>query len=104
MAGATSGYSGTPLPKKLGITAGDRLAVVAPPAGFAATLGELPDGVRIRHDARGRLVGLNTWTRMHDGAAQGISLPSETMRVLVDAIRSGTLEHLDEAVLSPPAE
>lgn len=56
------------------------------------------------YDARGRLVGLNTWTRVHDGTAQGISLPSETMRVLVDAIHSGTLEHLDEAVRSPPTE
>jgi len=53
-------------------------------------------------DARGQLVGLNTWTRVTgDGPSQGISLPSETMRVLVDAIRAGTIDKLDEAI---PAE
>jgi hypothetical protein len=54
MAGTTSGYSGTPLPGKLGIKEGARLAVVAAPDGFVATLGDLPDDVRIRHDGRGR--------------------------------------------------
>lgn len=53
MAGTTSGYSGTPLPKKLGINEGARLAVVAAPEGFASTLGPLPDGVRSRTDVRG---------------------------------------------------
>jgi hypothetical protein len=55
MAGTTSGYSGTPLPKKLGIKAGSRVAVVSPPQGFDSTLGPLPDDVRVRKDARGRL-------------------------------------------------
>jgi hypothetical protein len=49
----TSGYSGTPLPRKLGIKAGARLAVLSPPAGFDRTLGRLPDGVQVRHQARG---------------------------------------------------
>lgn len=40
---ASAGYSGTPLPRKLGIRAGHRLAIENAPAGFAATLGELPD-------------------------------------------------------------
>jgi hypothetical protein len=51
----TSGYSGTPLPKKLGIVEGSRVAVVSPPDGFASTLGQLPDGTRLRAQARGRL-------------------------------------------------
>jgi hypothetical protein len=55
MAGSTSGYSGTPLPRKLGIKEGSRVAVVAPPHGFDSTLGRLPDGARVRTDARGRL-------------------------------------------------
>jgi hypothetical protein len=38
------GYSGTPLPKKLGIKEGSRVAILNGPAGFAATLGELPPG------------------------------------------------------------
>jgi len=55
MARATNGYSGTALPQKLGIREGCRLAVIAPPAGFPATLGPLPDGVQVRDQARGRL-------------------------------------------------
>ncbi|MFY9345679.1 MAG: hypothetical protein WAT39_24520, partial [Planctomycetota bacterium] len=40
-------YSGTPLPKKLGLGADGVLAVVRAPSGFAATLGELPAGARV---------------------------------------------------------
>jgi hypothetical protein len=40
-----AGYSGTPLPQKLGIKPGARLGLVAAPAGFARTLGPLPPGV-----------------------------------------------------------
>ena len=35
-------YSGTPLPKKLGIKAGSRLALVGAPEGFERTLGDCP--------------------------------------------------------------
>ena len=49
-----NGYSGTPLPKKLGIRDGTRVAIVAPPAGFDGVLGSLPDGVQVTHQARGR--------------------------------------------------
>jgi len=38
------GYSGTPLPQKLGIKDGHRVALVGAPAGFARTLGKLPAG------------------------------------------------------------
>ncbi len=38
----TAGYSGTPLPKKLGIKAGTRFAVKHAPDGFDDVLGELP--------------------------------------------------------------
>ena len=41
-----AGYSGTPLPKKLGISAGARLRFVAAPDEFATALGPLPVGVR----------------------------------------------------------
>jgi hypothetical protein len=43
--GAAAGYSGTPLPQKLGIKADHRLVLVDPPADLDATLGTLPDGV-----------------------------------------------------------
>jgi len=43
-----AGYSGTPLPRKLGIKAGARLALIGAPEGFDSTLGELPEGVAVR--------------------------------------------------------
>jgi hypothetical protein len=43
----TSGYSGTPLPKKLGIKPDHRLALLNSPPRFKATLGALPAGVEI---------------------------------------------------------
>ena len=48
-----AGYSGTPLPKKLGIKPGHRVALVAAPAGFLDVLGTLPEGVRIVRGLRG---------------------------------------------------
>jgi hypothetical protein len=54
MATQSSGYSGTPLPKKLGIREGSRVAVVSAPDGFMRVLGPLPAGVDLRTDARGR--------------------------------------------------
>jgi hypothetical protein len=47
-----AGYSGTPLPKKLGIKPGTRLGLVGAPDGFAETLGDLPDDVSPRRVAR----------------------------------------------------
>ena len=44
------GYSSTPLPRKLGIKPGATLAIANAPPDFAATLGELPDGVRRASD------------------------------------------------------
>jgi hypothetical protein len=40
-----AGYSGTPLPQKLGIKPGTRVGLVRPPDDFMRTLGELPAGV-----------------------------------------------------------
>jgi hypothetical protein len=51
-----AGYSGTPLPKKLGIKPGARVAVVSAPDGFLeSTLQPLPDEVELRSRARGPL-------------------------------------------------
>jgi hypothetical protein len=49
-----AGYSGTPLPRKLGIKDASRVAVVGAPDGFEATLGELPDGATVKTTARGK--------------------------------------------------
>ncbi len=48
-----AGYSGTPLPAKLGIKPGHVLALVDAPDGFEATLGALPEGVTVRRNPRG---------------------------------------------------
>ena len=49
------GYSGTPLPRKLGIKPGHRVLALAAPDGFVAdTLGELPGGVTVRSRAQGK--------------------------------------------------
>jgi hypothetical protein len=47
--------TGSPLPKKLGIKEGHRVALLDAPDGFDRTLGELPDGVATRTSARGSL-------------------------------------------------
>jgi len=52
---AAAGYSGTPLPKKLGIKSGAICAFPGAPADFAETLGALPDGVEIRAKPKGPL-------------------------------------------------
>jgi hypothetical protein len=42
-----AGYSGTPLPKKLGLRENQRIALVNAPAGFEETLGVLPSNAEI---------------------------------------------------------
>jgi hypothetical protein len=49
---SSAGYSGTPLPKKLGIKDGSRVAFVEAPENFADTLGSLPDGVVVKRQLR----------------------------------------------------
>ena len=48
----TAGYSGTPLPQKLGIRAGMRVALLHAPDGIEETLGPLPEGVHLQHGLR----------------------------------------------------
>jgi hypothetical protein len=42
-----AGYSGTPLPRKLGFKPGARAVLVNAPEGYAASLSPLPEGVRL---------------------------------------------------------
>jgi hypothetical protein len=53
-----AGYSGTPLPKKLGIKDGTRVALLGAPADFS--LENLPDGAVVRRGARSR-ADLSLW-------------------------------------------
>jgi CheY-like chemotaxis protein len=47
-----AGYSGTPLPKKLGIKPSSTVAILSAPYGFEAKLGPLPEGARVHRQAR----------------------------------------------------
>lgn len=49
----SAGCSGTPLAAKLGLREGQAVCYVNPPDGFAALVGEPPEGVRLRS----RLIG-----------------------------------------------
>lgn len=51
--GTMDGYSGTPLARKLGIRAGVDVVLMGAPDDFEHTLGELPEGARVRRQARG---------------------------------------------------
>jgi hypothetical protein len=58
-----AGYSGTALPKKLGIREGSRIALVNAPDDFPATLAPLPPAAAIRARARGPLDVIVFFTR-----------------------------------------
>jgi hypothetical protein len=96
-----AGYSNTPLPKKLGIKEGHKVAVVYAPHAFAKTLGDLPDGVVIhsgltakaRFDVivvfvttRAQLQRQIVATRHHMTPAAGlwIAWPKKTSKVATD--------------------
>jgi hypothetical protein len=49
-----AGYSGTPLPKKLGIKEGHKVSLVGAPPRFADALGALPEGVAVQRGLLGR--------------------------------------------------
>ncbi len=51
--GTMAGYSGTPLPRKLGIKRGSAVALLGAPGGFEQeALGRLPEGAVVRGDTR----------------------------------------------------
>jgi hypothetical protein len=51
--GQSSGYSATPLPNKLGLKPGMTVALIDAPQNFEATLGRVPDGVKLRRRSNG---------------------------------------------------
>jgi len=95
---APAGYSGTPLPKKLGIKPGARVALIGAPDDFEETLGTLPEAVRLRRLARGECdvalwfvsskgayaQGLHGWARRDDWHALWICWPKKASGVVTD--------------------
>jgi hypothetical protein len=63
---------GTPLPRKLGIRAGDRIALLRAPEGFDQTLGELPAEVSVRRRARGTFAVIVAFARSRAELERGI--------------------------------
>jgi hypothetical protein len=54
------GYSGTPLPKKLGIKPGARVLTIDAPADFATTLGDLPELAEVQALSEPDVASLST--------------------------------------------
>lgn len=93
-----AGYSGTPLPKKLGIRPDTTVVLIDAPDGFARTLAPLPQGVRLRTTARGaadvvlwfvaaRVAyarGLHSWARRTDWRALWIAWPKKASGIQSD--------------------
>jgi hypothetical protein len=68
-----AGYSGTPLPRKLGIGPGHRVLLLHAPDGFAEqALAELPAGVTVRRRARGRADVIVAFHRRRAGLARAL--------------------------------
>ncbi len=66
-------YTGRPLAAKLGIKEGSLVVLLNAPEDFAQTLGDLPPGVQLRRDNRGRR-DLTVWfTRSRQELHRGIS-------------------------------
>ena len=94
-----AGYSGTPLPKKLGIVEGARVCVIGAPDDYRALLGALPPGVEFgsrvsadtaivhlfcdsRADLARRLKGLRT--SIQPDTTVWVSWPKKASRVPTD--------------------
>lgn len=72
MKATAAGYSGTPLPKKLGIRPAHRIALLKTPEGFEGTLGELPPDVSVRRRARGPLDVIVAFVRSRSELDRGL--------------------------------
>ena len=76
------GYSGTPLPRKLGIKPGATLALVDAPPGFDETLGQLPDGVRYADE---RETGVDVLVAFHmSRSVLEATFPAQARRIASD--------------------
>lgn len=72
-----AGYSGTPLPKKLGIKASMTVGLLNPPEEFRQTLGSLPEGVTFRTNPKAGCDLLIWFARSREELAKRIRAISE---------------------------
>ncbi len=59
----SAGYSGTPLPKKLGIKENSDIVLINPPSNYKKTLRNLPEGVKINTKPSGNLDFIQFFTK-----------------------------------------
>lgn len=92
------GYSGTALPKKLGIKPGTVVVLVRAPDAFEQTLGELPTDVTVRHRNQGMrdltlwftrsraelLAGIDSMARRHKTGRLWILWPKRASPLVSD--------------------
>jgi hypothetical protein len=97
-----AGYSGPPLPKKLGVAEGSSLALIGAPRGV---IGGLPSGVSVKHQVRGSadvVVAFFTWQRDFerriDRLAQMV-FPSGGLWIAWPKRASGVQTDMDEGVV-----
>jgi hypothetical protein len=99
-----AGYSGTPLPKKLGIKEGSVVALLAAPRGFRTTMGKLPAGAKLLADAN-KDCTLTLWfTRSRAGLERGIREAAKlagqgTVWILWPKLASGVATDLKEGIV-----
>ena len=97
-----AGYSGTPLPKKLGIDHGSVVALIGAPAGV---VDDLPPGVKVKHQARGKAdVVVAFFTERRDfegriGALGRMIFPEGGLWVAWPKRSSGRVTTMDENVV-----
>ena len=81
---ALAGYSGTPLPKKLGIQPESTVALIDAPEDFERTLGTLPSGVNLLSNSKGKQT-LTLWfvTSLHEYQSRIKAIAAQTLRVWI---------------------
>jgi hypothetical protein len=79
-----AGYSGTPLPKKLGIKPDSTVALIDAPDDFEKTLGQLQENVKVLHNPHGRQ-SLSIWFVMslHDFRSRIRAISSATEKIWI---------------------
>jgi hypothetical protein len=72
-------YSGTPLPKKLGIKANSAVALLNAPKGFKDTLGQLPEGATLLQQVRDRCHLIIWFTKSRKDLVNRIESMAQTL-------------------------
>ena len=75
-----AGYSGTPLPRKLGIKPGGRVHLIAPPPGFRKLLTPLPDDVVFIADVSDRTDLVHVFSTRKGQLSKALQATRQKMR------------------------